>query len=126
MSTPKNFTIMRYYACEIPTEDFASIQKITGKSIITRQVFICQLLSIFGDKANIAIPNQIGEYKIPLAWLTEIDKALPIGIDSYLTPDPARTDLFQHQEQNYSFPCCACIHVTGPAEHCQRCTHYAR
>lgn len=123
MSTT-TFTIGNHYACNIPPEEFASVQKITGSSIITKPCFVCKLLSISGEKANIAIANQFGEYQVPTAWLSEIQKALPVGIESYLSPDPSRTDLFQHEEGLYHFPCSACIHVRGPAQHCQRCTHY--
>lgn len=121
MSTT-TFTKGNHYACEIPPEEFAAINR--GSNIISRDCFVCRLMRIDGDKAIIEIPNRSEQFEVPLAWLSEIQKALPVGIESYLSPDPSRTDLFQHEEGHYHFPCSACIHVRGPAEHCQRCTHY--
>lgn len=95
MSTT-TFTIGNHYACEIPPEEFASINR--GSTIISSQCVVCRLMRISDDKAIIEIPNRSEQFQIPLAWLSEIKKSLPVGIESYLTPDPSRTDLFQHQK----------------------------
>ena len=58
--------------------------------------------------------------------LEQLQKELPIGIDSYLTDNQNsdKSDKFQCLEIVYHFPCCSCIHRTDLVDYCKDCKHY--
>lgn len=55
--------------------------------------------------------------------IEELQKELPVGIDSYITPND-KMDKFQCLETYYHFPCYACLHLKDHTDYCKDCQHW--
>ena len=55
--------------------------------------------------------------------IEQLQKELPIGIDSYITKNEC-PDKFQCLEVYYHFPCCDCIHCKDETDYCKDCKHW--
>lgn len=47
------------------------------------------------------------------------------GVEAHMPHDDKRADLFQHESQDFHFPCSSCAHRDDDDSYCRPCRHYA-